>query len=122
MVKKTKESIEKRRQYVLFALEKYPEYPTRTLARKLHEDDKNLFPTIEKARSAIRYATGTKGKDQVKYARHPRAKKAAGQKLESIVQALLLVTQDSYGWTGRGVVVLLVNTYKWVQVLKVKVS
>ena len=82
MVKKTKESIQKRKEYVLWMLQKYPDHPTKTLARKLHEDDKNLFPTLESARSAVRYATGTKGRDQEQYATHPRPKKAAGQKLE----------------------------------------
>jgi len=55
MVKTSKDYIERRRQFVLYMLEKYPDHPTKTLARKLWNDDKNLFPSIESARSAIRY-------------------------------------------------------------------
>jgi len=82
MAKTSKDYIERRRQFVLYMLEKYPDHPTKTLARKLWNDDKNLFPSIESARSAIRYVTGTTGKRYEKYAQRPRAKKAAGQKLE----------------------------------------
>ena len=82
MAKTSKEYIERRRQFVLYMLEKYPDHPTKTLARKLWNDDKNLFPSIESARSAIRYVTGTTGKRYKKYAQRPRVKKAAGQKLE----------------------------------------
>lgn len=41
---------------------RYPDMPARTLARKLHEDNPALFPTIEDARRSVRVVFGVCGK------------------------------------------------------------
>lgn len=42
-------------------LKKFPDAPARTLAKRLHDDNPALFPTIDGARSAVRYALGQLG-------------------------------------------------------------
>lgn len=44
------------------ACEKFPNEPTRTIARMLHEQRPKLFPSIDKARDTVRHIRGNKGK------------------------------------------------------------
>jgi predicted phosphodiesterase len=56
------EPARKRREHVARGiLKKHPDAGHRTLARALHENNPLLFPTIEQARSALRYLTGNNG-------------------------------------------------------------
>ena len=48
-------------QAVVEMFAKFPKAANRTLARKLHTDYPKLFPTLERARSAIRYYRGSNG-------------------------------------------------------------
>ena len=47
---------------VFDALEKYPETPTLTLAKKIYKENKSVFPRLEAARCMIRYYRGQLGK------------------------------------------------------------
>src|SRR5688500_16936564 len=49
------------KQAVIELLKKYPDAPARTLAKRLHDDNPALFPTIDRARSSVRYALGQMG-------------------------------------------------------------
>lgn len=42
-------------------IEKYPDTPSKTLARRLYEENKQAFTNLDAARSAIRYARGNQG-------------------------------------------------------------
>lgn len=42
-------------------LKKYPDVPTKTLARKLYNENPEWFPSIESARTSIRYFRGNRG-------------------------------------------------------------
>jgi predicted phosphodiesterase len=48
------------------ALEKYPNLPSQTLARKLFVDNPEIYNTIDSARSAVRYYRGQAGKNNRK--------------------------------------------------------
>ena len=50
----------------LEALEKYPNLPSQTLARKLFVDNPEIYNTIDSARSAVRYYRGQTGKNNRK--------------------------------------------------------
>lgn len=52
-------------------LTKYPETPSLTLARKLKLDFPLLFPSLDAARSAVRYQRGTHGKINRKRIKNP---------------------------------------------------
>lgn len=56
------ETYEAGREKVLQLLEKFPETPSRTLARMLHRDWPLLFLDVEQARSVLRYYRGCIGK------------------------------------------------------------
>lgn len=50
------------RSKVLFEVfEKYPDLPTRTIARLLHKQYPELFPSLEIARNSVNYYRGTHG-------------------------------------------------------------
>src|SRR5688500_15783701 len=59
------------KQAVLKLLKKYPDAPARTLAKRLHDENPALFPTIERARGAVRYELGQSGR---KNRRNPAGK------------------------------------------------
>jgi hypothetical protein len=44
------------------ALAKWPELPSLTLARKLYENNPELYTSLDAARASIRYYRGTIGK------------------------------------------------------------
>jgi hypothetical protein len=48
------------------ALEKYPNLPSQTLARKLFVDNPEIYSTVDNARSAVRYYRGQAGKNNRK--------------------------------------------------------
>jgi predicted phosphodiesterase len=58
---------------------KHPNLAARTLARMLHKEHNALFPTIERARSMVRYCLGLKGRQQRSNATHPRTARKAGE-------------------------------------------
>lgn len=49
-------------------LKKYPKSPIRTLAKRLYEDNRIQFDSIESARTSLRYAAGRKGEQHRKNA------------------------------------------------------
>jgi predicted phosphodiesterase len=65
-------------------LDKFPDTPSRTLAKKLHEENKARFSSLEAARSAIRIARGANGKQNRSRTQvtNPRPKGKAGWKAE----------------------------------------
>lgn len=48
------------------AVEQYPDLPTRTLARKLHQENPRLFPSINTARLKIAWMRGLRGEESRK--------------------------------------------------------
>lgn len=56
-------------------LEKYPNASKKTIAEKLYNDNILLFKSPETARSAIRYYTGTNGKQHLKSVKQPIQRK-----------------------------------------------
>jgi hypothetical protein len=42
-------------------LDKYKEYPSRTVAALMHKDHPEIWATIEDARASVRYYRGAKG-------------------------------------------------------------
>lgn len=61
------------------ALDKDPNLPALTLARRLHTQNPGVWPNVDAARNAIRYYTGTAGVVKRKGATHPREKRNAGE-------------------------------------------
>lgn len=56
-----------KRKIVFDALEKFPDTPSKTLARMLYNDNPLLFADIEEARSFIRSYRGVAGKYKRRY-------------------------------------------------------
>lgn len=50
-----------REELVLGLLDKFPDHPTRTLARILYRDNPSFFKDFEDARDVIRYRRGQRG-------------------------------------------------------------
>lgn len=67
------------KQAVLELLKTFPDAPARTLAKRLHDDNPALFPTIERARTAVRYALGQHGRKNRSMAKLPRPARKAGE-------------------------------------------
>jgi len=55
---------EKIRELVLSQIIKYPDVPSRTLARMIYAMNPDIFHSVEYVRRSIRYYRGTSGKDQ----------------------------------------------------------
>lgn len=61
------------------ALDKDPNLPALTLARRLHTQNPGVWPNVDAARNSIRYYTGTAGQTKRKGATHPRPTRKAGE-------------------------------------------
>jgi predicted phosphodiesterase len=59
---------------------KFPNAPSRTLAKRLYDENKERFKDLELARAAIRYVRGARGKHNRAFATTPREKQPAGWK------------------------------------------
>ena len=60
-------------------IEKYPEHGNMTIAKLIVKEHPNLYPTLESARSGVRYARGNHGNTKRSQASHPRPNGKAGE-------------------------------------------
>jgi predicted phosphodiesterase len=66
-------------------LERFPDLPSRSIARKLNEDHPLLFPDIDSARSSIRYFRGQNGQFGRKHCSIGKFYKPAGSVLDGYI-------------------------------------